>query len=255
VPDKYSRLTEVLQGTPRGQDTVEFGFDEVGELVGGLPPSAGVRQWWANDSKVQAQAWRAAGFHVEQVYLDRRRVRFACGERGGGHGQRARRSVSPVFSQAGGAAVRAPVGEPVDVRVCLQWLDGGPVTLDAGGKPTFAALDDVPGVYRMTLTGGVAGTQPRVYIGETDSLRRRLSGNYRSPGSRQRTSLRVNALLCEHLTAGGTVALAVTTTATLMLAGAEQPLDLTRKAGRLLAENAALVLAQVRGDAEIVNLG
>ncbi len=34
-----------------------------------------------------------------------------------------------------------------------------------------------------------------------------------------------------------------------------RPLDLTRKASRLLAENAALVHAHVSGNAEIVNLG
>jgi hypothetical protein len=39
------------------------------------------------------------------------------------------------------------------------------------------------------------------------------------------------------------------------LRGTEQALDLSRKAGRLLAENAALVLAHVEDDAEIMNLG
>jgi len=47
----------------------------------------------------------------------------------------------------------------------------------------------------------------------------------------------------------------IVTSATLWLGGERAELDLTRKAGRLLAENAALVLAQVTGDAEIVNLG
>ena len=141
------------------------------------------------------------------------------------------------------------------MRILLQWLEGGPVTLDAAGKPTFGPLDDVPGLYRLTLDGGLTGKRPRIYIGETDSLRRRLSGNYRNPGSGQQTSLRINALLREHLAAGGTVTLAVATTAALRLSGTGRHLDLTRKAGRLLAENAALVLAQVIDDAEIVNLG
>ena len=89
-----------------------------------------------------------------------------------------------------------------------------------------------------------------MYIGETDNLRRRLASNYRSPGPTQQTSLRVNELLCEHLTAGGRVRLAVATAATVPVnGGVEHALDLRRKAGRLLAESAALVLAQVNADA------
>jgi hypothetical protein len=71
---KYEPLTEALwMAAERGQDTVEFGFEQIGDLVGCLPPSAAVRQWWANSGHSQALAWRAAGFHVDQVYLDRRR--------------------------------------------------------------------------------------------------------------------------------------------------------------------------------------
>ena len=29
-----------------------------------------LRQWWANDSKVQGQAWRAAGWHVDANGVD-----------------------------------------------------------------------------------------------------------------------------------------------------------------------------------------
>lgn len=101
----------------------------------------------------------------------------------------------------------------------------------------------------------MAGARPQVYIGETDNLRRRLSSNYRSPGPSQQTSLRVNAHLRAHLEAGGQVDLAVATAAAVHLHDGEQRLDLHRKAGRLLAEGAALILAQVTADAEILNLG
>lgn len=91
--------------------------------------------------------------------------------------------------------------------------------------------------------------------GETENLRRRLSGNFRNPGSGEQTSLRTIALLREHRAAGGDVALAAATAASVRLDGEEQALDLIRKAARLLAENAALVRAQVLDDAEIFNLG
>lgn len=67
----------------------------------------------------------------------------------------------------------------------------------------------------------------------------------------------MNAVLREHLSAGGVRHLAVATAATLTLgaAGEQLPLNLTRKFGRLLAESGALVLAQIHNDADIENLG
>lgn len=255
MPGKYEPLTLALRAAAaRGQDTVDLGFDQVAELVHGLPASAELRQWWANNSQSQGLAWRAAGFHVERVYLDRRRVRFARGERGGSYHDRGRLQQAPRSQSAAPPAGRTSLGRPVDVRVWLQWLDGGTVMLDASGKLAFGGLEATPGLYRMRLAGDVTGQRPRVYIGESDNLRRRLSGNYRTPGPRQQTSLRINALLREHLRADGAVELGVATTATMWLNGAEQALDLNRKAGRLLAESAALVLAQAADDAEIVNL-
>ncbi len=250
---KYAPLQDALRAAAeRGQSVVDLGFDEVGRLVGGLPSSSAVRQWWANNSQVQALAWRDADFHVEQVALDRRRVRFVRGAKGGSYADRGRRPAAPSPARRAPAR-RAPVDDPVDVRLRLQWLDGGVVTLDGSGKPAFDVLDSIPGLYRMTLTGG-ALDRPQIYIGESDNLNRR-SGNYRNPGAGQQTSLRINALLREHLDRGGQVSLAVMTTATMWLAGEERPWDLTRKAGRLLAENAALVTAHIAAGADIVNLG
>ncbi len=254
MPGKYEPLAQALhEAAGRGQQTLELEFDAIAALVGGLPPSAAQRQWWANSSHSQALAWRSAGFHVEQVHLDRRRVRFARGERGGTYHDRGGLERRSSGSEV--PAERAPVGAPVEVCVTVQWRAGGRVRLDGAGKPAFAPLGKVPGLYRLTLTAGADGARARVYIGETDNLRRRLAVNYRSPGPRQLTSLRINALMLEHLAAGGVVDVAVALAATVWLCGAEQPLDSTRKAGRSLAESAALVLAQVTDDADIVNLG
>lgn len=254
---RYDPLTTDLRAeADRDQVVVELGFDQIEGIVGqSLPASSAQRQWWANSSHSQALAWRAAGFRVEQVFLDRRRVRFARGTRGGSHSDRRQPAAPPVPRRPAAPLDRLSVGTAVDVRVQLRWLDAGIVTLDGGGKPTFGRLEEAPGLYRMTFTLTAADVRPRVYIGETDSLRRRLSGNYRNPGARQQTSLRINALLREHLAAGGRVDVALATMATLWLDGVERPLDLTRKAGRLLAENAAPVRAQVTDDADIVNLG
>ena len=253
---RYEPVTEALRvAASRGQGTVEYSFEQLEEIVGQpLPASAGVRQWWANSSQVQSLAWRAAGYHVDQVYLDRRRVRFALGERGGSYADRGGVPASAAVRGSLARVERAPVGPRVDVRVQVQWLDAGRVELDWSRKPVFGRLEEAPGLYRLTLWGRNA-ERARVYIGESDNLRRRLSGNYRNPGAGQQTSLRINALLREHLEAGGTISLAVALSATVCLNGVERPLDLRRKAARLLAENAALVLAHVTDDADIVNLG
>lgn len=95
-PLKYGPLTEHLAAaTKTGLTSLEMTFDEVAALVGGLPPSAyQLRQWWANDSKSEAQAWRAAGWHVETVSLDHQRVRFATGTVGGTRAARLARERS-----------------------------------------------------------------------------------------------------------------------------------------------------------------
>jgi hypothetical protein len=59
-------------------------FAEVEALVGPLPSSARThRAWWANDSKVQALAWRAAGWQVSSVNQLADHVVFARSARGG----------------------------------------------------------------------------------------------------------------------------------------------------------------------------
>ncbi len=138
--------------------------------------------------------------------------------------------------------------------VCFGWRDFGGVVLDSGGKPTFDRLPEIPAVYRISMTARPGQVTPRRYVGESDNLRRR-SGNYRNPGPSQRTSLRVNGLLREHLAAGGAVRLAGVIDATWRLdAEAETALDLTTKSGRLLVENAALLIARASGEWAIDNL-
>jgi hypothetical protein len=258
VSGKYEPLSvELRSAFGRGEALVELGFEDVARIVGGLPPSAvRSRQWWANGSNVQAQAWRDAGFRVERVDLVGCRVIFARAAPADPRRAPSSADCRPTRGvEALPAWARAPVGEPIDVAVAFRWTDAGDVLLDAGDRPAFSRLDPIPGLYRMTLTEGPAAARPRAYIGETDNLRRRLATNYRTPGASQKTSLRVNGLLRAHLAGGGRVVLAVATEATVRLRGTEQPLDLSRKAGRLLAENAALVLAHVENDAEIMNLG
>lgn len=76
---KYHPLRDHLRRA--GPAAVEMGFDEIDQLVGGLPSSARHhRAWWANESDgahVQARAWLDSGRRVEVVDPERGRVRFS----------------------------------------------------------------------------------------------------------------------------------------------------------------------------------
>jgi hypothetical protein len=74
---KYDPLRDRLS---IGPESIEMTFEEVANLVGGLPMSAYKHEgWWANDTRgghVQAVAWLSAGARVEDVDMTRRTVRF-----------------------------------------------------------------------------------------------------------------------------------------------------------------------------------
>ena len=65
---------------------------------------------------------------------------------------------------------------------------------------------------------------------------------------------RINALLTQLVAEGGRASLPIATTATIEINGVSSPLDLTKKASRLLAENAALVEAAIMSVDRIENL-
>jgi hypothetical protein len=91
VMGKYDGLAAHLAGIPSDETTVTMSFREISRIVGGLPPTAyRLRQWWANDSKVEARAWRSAGWRVDEggVDFNARTVRFARGRVGGTRARR-----------------------------------------------------------------------------------------------------------------------------------------------------------------------
>jgi hypothetical protein len=73
---KYDPLRDYLAGYGAG-DEVRLTFGEVEEFAGPLPLGARrLRQWWANGSTAQAQAWRAANWHVLLVDMATEQVLF-----------------------------------------------------------------------------------------------------------------------------------------------------------------------------------
>jgi len=191
---------------------------------------------------------------VSAVDFPGQRVTFETGAVGGAYA--ARQASAEPAARLRAAPAEIDRGEPLgDVRVGVSftWYGAGEVAIDAAGKLRFPRLPETPGLYRLALTDDPDQRRPRIYVGETSSLRRR-AGNYRNATPHQQTSFRVNGILLEHLGSGGTVLLAVTTTALVDLGVGPEALDLTRKAARRLAENAALAVLIAAGDADIENL-
>ncbi len=228
----YAALTELLSDRPEA--TVELSFAELDELVQGLPPSARKHAaWWSNSTASQAHArsWLDAGRRASPSF-DRRVVRFVVGDE---------TSHSPRSSAGRHSSSLRPTGERIEAKVGFEWQAAGAVTLDGAGQPLFPSVPAKPGVYRLALGRTTTGSRS-IYVGESNDVRRRMR-NYRNPGSTQQTSRRVHGLLLEVLGSGGSVELAVAFDVALD----GNALDLSTKPARLLAENAALVRAQLMG--------
>ncbi len=72
---KYDPLRDRLRAA---LDEIEWTFDDLADLVGGLPASARDHPaWWGNEhTHVQSAAWLSAGFKVESVDVLQGLVRF-----------------------------------------------------------------------------------------------------------------------------------------------------------------------------------
>ncbi len=128
----------------------------------------------------------------------------------------------------------------------LCWQDVGEIRLDDGGDPVFPDLAAVPGVYRIAIAVPSLGS-PRVYVGETVSLRMAAS-RLRNPEKDQLADGRVNAALRAYLASGGSGRMSVAVEGSVAVAGRSVPLDLAEAVYRQLAGNAAQVWARVTGN-------
>lgn len=74
---KYWSLYEYLRGCDEGE--IELSFAEIETIIREpLPASARARRdWWGNrKNALQASAWMQAGYHAEEIDLDRQSVIF-----------------------------------------------------------------------------------------------------------------------------------------------------------------------------------
>ena len=123
-------------------------------------------------------------------------------------------------------------------------MDASRRGVDRQDQAAVPPRPEEPGIYRLTFrpTSGA----DLVYIGEANQLRRRFTG-YRTPGSKQPTNQRINAVMQWVIDNGGTVELETATQIRVDIDGREVVTDLAHRPYRLLAENAALVVARDAG--------
>jgi hypothetical protein len=220
-----------------------FTFEDLSEVVGGLPPSAyAYREWWANtEANPQGRAWLAAGRRVTHVSLDAETVRFSEATAAG------RRAVPREPSPVIEARIDAPAGDlpdAVDAHVAGSWQPVGRVSRTADGDLVLPEVKSGPAVYRFVFT--TTSEASTVYVGETVDVRRRMR-QYRRPSGNQQTSRRINALLSERVAAGDLVMLQVLRDVRLRAAGSTTDVDLSSKAVRVLVEHAALLELSAAG--------
>lgn len=132
-------------------------------------------------------------------------------------------------------------------------VEGGITALEAvparrtGDLPGAAG----PGIYRIRLSDP-GGSSAYCYVGQSDNLHRRGS-SYRSPGPTPGTSLRINEIIEITLGTGEPVTIELATGADVHTATGSEPLDLTVKEHRMLAEQAALFATRLDPSVRLLN--
>lgn len=142
--------------------------------------------------------------------------------------------------------------DQVRLSVDFSWLRAGSVSLDSASLPLFPQLPRTPGLYRFDF-GMDADGMRLLYIGESVNLERRAS-NYRNAKidrKRQRTSRRIHKEIVAHLVGGGSIEFDVAVHVEALTHG---EVDLRLASGRRVAENAAVLLAQLRPGLRVLNI-
>ena len=106
---KYDPLRDYLASRPEDVHEFSMSFEEIEKLVGKLPRSAYVhRAWWTNasDARVEARAWRSAGWAVDSVNRSAMQVSFT----------RSSTNTAPSIAQEAPPAQSAATGDEATPR-------------------------------------------------------------------------------------------------------------------------------------------
>jgi hypothetical protein len=243
---RYEALSKALQSSD--EDAIEFTFEDLDLLVGGLPPSARkFPTWWANSTKPahQSRHWMAAGFKARPEFA-RETIHFTRNAPDAGTSRNAPKSKKKLVPKnAIGVTTRKPVelvptGHASRSSVMFEWLTAGSVAVE-NGRLAMPTLKGRPGVVRFTIAE--ASGARRYYVGETENLAR-LMNDYRHPEPAQATTFRLNELMTRTIVDGGSV------NVDLVLAAlhAGEALDFSYRPARVLVESVALIELHTQGE-------
>jgi hypothetical protein len=137
-----------------------------------------------------------------------------------------------------------PSLDVVELSLRFRWSAVGLMALEPDGRLLLPRLPASAGLYRFLLSSPSGPAS--LYVGEAEDLRRRMY-HYCNPGPSQRTNIRLNGVLREHLINGGTGHVATIEAVEQLLDQRWMPLDLAERPARLLVENAALLAAAAAG--------
>jgi hypothetical protein len=159
VAGKYDPLQKYLVTRDRGEVRLSLSFDEVGRLVGGLPPSAVSRKtWWANTAASgQAKAWRDAGWLVESADPSAGVVVFARSPTGTPPDPAG--PASAAGPAAGGQSAPGAVPEPgkhASWRSMRSGLAACGLAALSGGVAAIISLNHLPSLVIALLSASVA---------------------------------------------------------------------------------------------------
>ena len=132
------------------------------------------------------------------------------------------------------------------LKLTVSWKEAGKVRLDRSNKLAFPKSPKKPGLYRFRISNSH-------YIGETVNIRRRFQ-NYRNPGPKQPTNLRINKAIHKTLSEGKAVFVDVISDEVIISnQGVEASFDLSSKSTRRFIEN-GIIFREESEEIENLNL-
>jgi len=251
---KYAALTEYLE--QQTANRISLSFSAIEQILGfSLPSSARAHgPWWTNSRSPgrHNEAWLGVGWETADRNMKTGTIAF---ERSGASDPRQRfsrnkrsaRAESKTFAPS--ELTDTDLAADCVVHLQLRWRRLGVVLLEGNRKLAFPLAPVSAGLYRLIVR---VRNRTTVYVGEAVNLKRRFR-NYRLPGKTQQTSLRINSLLIDALSSGGSIAVDIAyQNIGLSVGGVSVDADLSDKAVRRMIEQAAIV-AHGGIDVEMLN--
>jgi hypothetical protein len=237
---RYDPLTAKLSNDPN--ELVELTFEDIDELVGGLPKSARKNPgWWSNGQSChQSRYWTSAQRRARPD-LDHSRVRFVRSDEIA-EIVAINEKAAPRADETSELTTRFPVqltvtGEHLRTIVSFEWQSAEEIR-ERAGKLEMPQLPPKEGIYRFRIEhveGDVS-----YHIGQAENLFRQM-GHYRTANGTKQG--KVSETLARTLRTGGRVSVDVVTAA---LCGGES-LDFKREYARSLVESLAIAEAERTG--------